>query len=716
MTQPQNSMNQRISHCEKILHTLNSQASLSSKLSFLEKHPSIQNFFASYAKWQQPIHKLPDQSRFIILCILAIEQGENVFKNQNVSQNFLEQLVDTLSPIDDFYHFLGGIVGYYLIVLKLMQESKNPTTSQSSTRFLHPPGTNLTIQTTELLSLIRYGIEHLSEICEILPIAGAGDRLSLCDNVTQEPLPAAQLHFLGFSLLEGIIRDLQAREYLHYKLCGNQLRTPIAMMVSKEKNNDRHILAICEKNHWFGRDKNSIRFFMQPLAPVIDEEGDWVIQENGLPFLKPGGHGVIWKLAIEEGIFDWFYSLKREYALIRQINNPVAGVDSGLLALVGLGLKNKKAFGFASCPRLLNTAEGMNVLLERRVDHGFEYTITNVEYTDFEKKGIQDVPDADGSRFSIFPANTNILFGHLKAIQEVSQKNIVPGLLLNMKTVMPIKGKELHVGRLESTMQNIADFFVDKRSMPLTKTEWKELKTFITFNTRCKTISVTKKLYKPGGPIQETPLGVLYDMTLNMHELFTFYCHFKLPEIPDEKKFAKDGPSFMIILHPALGPLFDVIKQKIRGGILYKGAELQLEIAEVYIENLSVTGSCLIQATHPMGTSLHYGEESGKCVLQNVVIRNKGINYDIPQECWNYPPKRHECFKVILHGNGELVAKDLILEGNIQIEVPDGHRMTLFQTANGKFQSKLEKINHPSWFWKYSFDSTHHIILHDIHQ
>ena len=100
-------------------------------------------------------------------------------------------------------------------------------------------------------------------------------------------------------------------------------------------------------------------------------------------------------------------------------SNPMAGTDATLLSLSGAGYADSRSFGFASCPRVVGAAEGMNVLLERkvrqadgRVEHA--YNVTNVEYTEFEKQGICDVPAAPGSQYSCFPANTNVLYVGLK--------------------------------------------------------------------------------------------------------------------------------------------------------------------------------------------------------------------------------------------------------------------------------------------------------------
>ena len=54
------------------------------------------------------------------------------------------------------------------------------------------------------------------------------------------------------------------------------------------------------------------------------------------------------------------------------------------------------------------------------------------------------------------------------------------------------------------------------------------------------------------------------------------------------------GPGFVFLCHPALGPLWQVVGQKIRGGSLAAQAEVQLEVAEVCLRDVHVqaSGSC----------------------------------------------------------------------------------------------------------------------------
>ncbi len=104
-------------------------------------------------------------------------------------------------------------------------------------------------------------------------------------------------------------------------------------------------------------------------------------------------------------------------ALVRQINNPVAGTDHALLALAGIGCHERKSLGFASCPSFPKTAEGMDVLIETEGQSEVSYCLTNVEYTEFEAQGIKDEAQSAENPYSAYPANTNILFVDLQAIQ-----------------------------------------------------------------------------------------------------------------------------------------------------------------------------------------------------------------------------------------------------------------------------------------------------------
>jgi hypothetical protein len=67
------------------------------------------------------------------------------------------------------------------------------------------------------------GLLALPYTAEIYPVGGAGDRLGLKCEVTGEPLPSAMLPYAGRTMIELLLRDLVAREYLYWHLTGRQV-------------------------------------------------------------------------------------------------------------------------------------------------------------------------------------------------------------------------------------------------------------------------------------------------------------------------------------------------------------------------------------------------------------------------------------------------------------------------------------------------------------
>jgi UTP---glucose-1-phosphate uridylyltransferase len=693
----------QLARCTSVEKKIELLASFSPVKIFLEKNPALAEYLAKASlEHQQVIHSA-----------LAAGQGEKLF-GEFFSEKF-PTLLQQLIPVEKFYASIGGIVGYQARMLQLLADKIKAQTPKST---YHPAeGIDISEENEEVRKAIIDGIATLPLLAEIYPLGGAADRLRLYDEKTGDPLPAARLPFLGKTLLEGLIGDLQSREYLHYKMLGGQLMTPVAIMTSEEKNNHRHILEICEEANWFGRSPESFKFFCQPMVPTINREGQWCLQGPMQLLLKPGGHGVIWGLAREEGVFDWFSFWGRKKALVRQVNNPVANTDYGIIAFTGIGCAQDKRFGFASCPRQVKASEGINVLVETPISGGYQYTLTNIEYCDFKKFGIVDQPEKPGSPYSKFSSNTNILFVDLSAVHDAVARCPIPGILVNLKKLAyrTDKGhKEEEVARLESTMQNIADFFEETFEKPLAEAARQQLKTYLTYNHRRKTISAAKREFTLGSNLLETPEGCFLDILQNNRDLLVTRCHMQVPPVSNPLHFFEQGPSFIFLYHPALGPLYSVIAQKIRGGRLHPESELQLQIAEADIENLDLEGSLLIQAEAVMGhldsQKLTYSEKCGRCVLKNVTVRNKGIDHDMPNVYWKNEIARQEVCQIILRGMSEFYAENITFKSDHFIEVPDGQRCRA-EEIDGEIHLTFEKIETPSWHWKYTTDKRQSIVI-----
>jgi hypothetical protein len=664
----------------------------------VESSPSLKTFLAG----------LTPDCDLAIKSVLAIGQGKRVFtipEEQSDRFERLRQVLMQLIEVERFYASIGGVIGYHLAVLEQILASEKEKNRANAT-FVHPKGIDISKDSECVAKYTLGGLKDLGKMAEIYPVGGAGDRLNLCDEETGEPLPVARLPFNGRSLLEGLIRDLEGKEYLHYCLYGEKVCTPIVMMTSPVKDNDRQIQELCEEMQWFGRGKENFFFCRQPLVPVVSVEGDWVLSNPLELVMKPGGHGVLWMVAKESGAFAWLEEKQRSKFIVRQINNPIGGTDRGLLAFAGVGLEGDKAFGFASCPRVVNSAEGVNIVIQEQVDQGYKICLTNIEYTDFAKNGIEDAPESKGSHFSAYPSNTNLLFGDIQAVQKLVEKKPLPGLLINMKNKAKIRDesgqvRDVPAGRLETTMQNLADALKDSFPVPYSELKGFPTQAYLTRNERDKTMASTKKAYIAGGPLLETPEGCFYVQQKNMHELFVKHCKAKMPTLQTENEYLSQGPSTIIDIHPALGPLYAVISQKIQGASIQKGSELKLEIAELDCKNLALNGSLLIKVDDL---------KRGKCVLENVTVTNKGADLSDVTKTWKDQMSRKESLHIKIHGNGEFVAKNVAFSGATTIEVPNGVRV-LASEKDGVITYEDEELCHPKGYWIYSIREDKEIIL-----
>lgn len=679
---------------DNLAERLQREESIYEKITLLNKHSKVEAFFKSKSELHPFFTTLTPEKELVIKQLIAIGQFERISRDLQFPEKTFCELLEKLVAVDAFYREMGGIIGYHEKIVSLMQ---NPKSIKIESIVYHSPSfIDISEMTDPVLEAVFWGIEAVPDMAEIYPLGGAADRLHLVDEETGMELPAARLLFAGRALFSGLIRDLQAREFLHFKLFGNQAITPIGIMTSKEKDNHLHILQIAEDHQWFGRPKESFRLFVQPLVPVVNQKGQWCLNQLNEPVLKPGGHGAIWKLARDTGVFSWMGKNGRKKALIRQINNPMAGIDHGLLAFTGIGWKKEMKFGFASCPRLLEAAEGMVVLVGSKKEGKNRIALTNVEYCDFAKCGIEDRPLKEGEPYSRFSSNTNILFADLNSLKEAVDQCPYPGLLVNLKG-----GGDEATARLESTMQNIADVFAEEGNEDL-----QTKKTFVTYNQRKKTISTAKKAYVEGRSLQETPENCFYDLMSNARALLEKECFFELPFEQTLLEMLERGPNFVFLYHPALGPLYSVIKQKLQKGRMGSGSELELEISDLFISNLTLEGSLRILAERPMGHLdekgvLRYSNNTGRCFLKNVSVCNQGVDWEKSRPFWRGKFKREESLEIVLKGRSELVAENVFFQGARRIEVEDGVRLTLKQQDEQIVFLKEPLEEGPFWHYRW---------------
>lgn len=636
------------------------------KTSFLYSHPEIEIFFSKQENLKKKIETLSIHDQLLFLYCIAIGQAVRLFPKVNsdsIEKKKIQNLLPMLRDLNNFYSLIGGILGYQITAIeRLLNEYCNPTDE-----LLPPQGIDISECSSEVNSFILQGILQQDIFGEIYPIGGVGDRFKCSSGPKGQSVPTAMVPFLGRTLLEGLIRDLQAREYLHYLITGKQLVTPILLMTSEEDNH-LQIFNVCQENRFFGRDSKTMFFLSQPLVPTFTKYGHWCLKDENTFLCKPGGHGAIWKLALDSGGLSWLQQLGRRKVLIRQINNPIAGCDYGLLAFTGIGAYRDSSFGFASCLRQIKTQEGVNVIKYNPQQK--KGVLSCVEYCDFKKYAMSDIAVDSNSIYSSFPSNTNIIFADVAVLQEAVEQVPYPNFIVNFKEDMHfIPEKNFvteEIARLESTMQHISEAPIIADSHT----------TYLTLHDRKKTISAVKRYQQVSNDNLETIEGGFRDLLYNNLLLLQNHCKWSLGSHICENLDSLPG---LFLYHPALGPLYSIIAQKLKSGILSTGAEIQLEIADIIMDQVMIEGSLVIIAKNIMGhwenEKLHFSSKVGKCVLRNVQIKNQGIKYSINNAFWKNAISRKERCYIELEGNSLFIAEDIVIEGNQHIFVPNGKKM-----------------------------------------
>jgi len=682
--------------CNEIEETLSECSTLEEKTEQLQQDLVVINTLQKHPEVSQFLSTANSEQTYVLAIAAALQQFDAAFEGFEHLPNkqaALSKFVSTLVRVDQFYEPLGGLLGYHRTFLSLLDEKQ-----ESTAQVFLPPYTKIQTPTKDVWKLCFEGCKNLDKTAFIFPVGGAGDRLGLINKETQEPQPAACQLFCGRSLFSGLIRDALAQEYWYYRSFGKQLQIPIIVMSSQEKNNDHYIQQMWAEADWFERPKDKVRRIVQPLVPLIDLNGAWVVTAPLELALKPGGHGVIWKLSQDSGAFHWLKRQNIEHTIVRQINNPLAALDYSLFALGGYGATNRKAFGFLSCPSRPGMAEGLNVLSVR----DSKATISNIEYTHFAcLKEVMPHLFKEGA----FPANTNVIYANVQGIEKALRTDPFPGMVVNAKTTVSYEknGEEIRTqaGRLESSMQNMTDAMLSSIN-PKNPTTPEDLSTFLLLQNRDKFFSVAKNAFTPGKSSKETPQAALFDWNTSLCNLLENECHFTIPKRQTVDEFIKDGPAITFNFHPALGPIWTVISQKLSHGTIQEKSELELEIAEISCHNLRLDGSLRVLAKEPLGSTVpqqgvSFGPNVGRARLNNVSVTNKGIKDHSVDHALYATFEREESCSIILEGFSEVEADGLSIIGPFHLVVPDGQRAHLTQEPSGEITTTFESISQPSW-------------------
>ena len=128
---------------------------------------------------------ISEEERTLFKQAIELAQFDNAFsgfEHIENKQEAIQQFVDILKTIDQFYRPIGGLQGYHDTVVQLLHSPLN-----SSKHFLPPPIQDMRTTTPLLWNLCHEGTKQLRHIAHVFAVGGAGDRLQLIDPETNEP-------------------------------------------------------------------------------------------------------------------------------------------------------------------------------------------------------------------------------------------------------------------------------------------------------------------------------------------------------------------------------------------------------------------------------------------------------------------------------------------------------------------------------------------------
>lgn len=96
----------------------------------------------------------------------------------------------------------------------------------------------------------------------------------------------------------------------------------------------------------------------------------------------------------------------------------------------------------------------------------------------------------------------------------------------------------------------------------------------------------------------------------------------------------------------------------------------------------------------------------GRCRLQNVKVLNKGIDWSCGENAyWKHSVQRFEALKVILHGNAEFEANNVILEVRMAKQTFTLQRLIIWLLQIVKSHRLPESLH--AWNWDVLPDLLH---------
>src|SRR5262245_28444299 len=113
------SLKTQVEALDPFLDQLKQATTIEEKLELLNNHPDVKQFLDKFSSFKTYITGLSPEANLAVKSLLAIGQGPALFSHfDEVPDKYecLNQVIEILLSVENFYHPIGGIVGYHVTV------------------------------------------------------------------------------------------------------------------------------------------------------------------------------------------------------------------------------------------------------------------------------------------------------------------------------------------------------------------------------------------------------------------------------------------------------------------------------------------------------------------------------------------------------------------------------------------------------------------------
>jgi UDP-N-acetylglucosamine/UDP-N-acetylgalactosamine diphosphorylase len=274
------------------------------------------------------------------------------------------------------------------------------------------------------------------QIATVVLAGGLGSRLG--SDAPKGTYPISQVK--GKSLFQLIAEKTLAAG----KAYGTHLQ--IAIMTSQE-NHDATVQHFTEAN-FFGLSPQQLSFFTQGSLPLLDDNDQPVLTQDGSPLTAPDGNGLFFQSLAASGILDRWKRAGITCITVVLIDNPLA--DPFYLPLIALHLQKHNAITLAAVERL-DPEESVGLVIEK------EGKLRVVEYSEISHDE-RYARDATG-RLKYPLANISFFAFSLAFIEEMAAQKPLLMPLHRVKKELTTAQKRL-LGKRESIKLWKSEYFI----------------------------------------------------------------------------------------------------------------------------------------------------------------------------------------------------------------------------------------------------------------